>query len=152
MPAGVRYARGFALNSTHYATTVANIDFGTRLVAELRTPRRARQALRDQHVVERARFDFGSARGSHPDNAKVCETRTERVCVTLGIPPTADVANARWRLSALHRARARAHVDAYLWFGRPWLYMQADPFVPPTGRSRWRARPPGSRPLRRADR
>jgi endoglucanase len=20
-------------------------------------------------------------------------------------------------------------VDGYLWFGRPWLYMQADPFV-----------------------
>ena len=30
MPAGVRYARGFALNSTHYATTGDNIDFGTR--------------------------------------------------------------------------------------------------------------------------
>ena len=34
-----------------------------------------------------------------------------------------------WGLSALHRARAQAYVDAYLWFGRPWLYMQADPFV-----------------------
>jgi hypothetical protein len=22
-------------------------------------------------------------------------------------------------------------VDAYLWFGRPWLYMQADPFDKP---------------------
>jgi hypothetical protein len=51
------------------------------------------------------------------------------VCVTLGIPPTSDVANSRWRLSAAHRREATAHVDAYLWFGRPWLYMQADPFV-----------------------
>lgn len=129
MPAGVRYARGFALNSTHYATTGDNIDFGTRLVAELR-----RRGAPGKHFVINTSsnghgFDFGSARGSHPDNAKVCQTRTERVCVTLGIPPTADVANPRWRLTPLRRARAKAHVDAYLWFGRPWLYMQADPFV-----------------------
>ncbi|RYP87793.1 hypothetical protein EKO23_05260 [Nocardioides guangzhouensis] len=49
--------------------------------------------------------------------------------MTLGIPPTADVANARWGLSATNRARAPAHVDGYLWFGRPWLCMQADTFV-----------------------
>ena len=129
MPAGVAYARGFALNSTHYSRTVDNIDFGTRLVAELR-----RRGAPGKHFVINTSsngrpFDFGSARGSHPDNAKVCQTRTERVCVSLGIPPTTDVANPRWRQSALHRARAKAHVDAYLWFGRPWLFMQADPFV-----------------------
>ena len=56
-------------------------------------------------------------------------TTTTR-CVTLGIPPTTDVANARWGLSARRtRTDAAAHVDGYMWFGRPWLYMQADPFV-----------------------
>ena len=54
IPAGVRYARGFALNSTHYATTGDNIDFGTRLVAELRRRGVPGKALRDQHLVERA--------------------------------------------------------------------------------------------------
>ncbi len=127
--AGVRYARGFALNSTHYSRTVDNIDFGTRVVSEL-----AARGVPGKHFVINTSsngrgFTFNDARGGNRDNAKVCETRAERVCVTLGIPPTTDVANPRWRQSALHRARATAHVDAYLWFGRPWLYMQADPFV-----------------------
>ena len=59
----------------------------------------------------------------------MCDTRTEVRCVTLGIPPTHDVADRRWGLSLRNRARARAHVDGYLWFVRPWLFMQADPFV-----------------------
>ena len=127
--AGVRYTRGFALNSTHYARTVDNIDFGTQVVSEL-----AARGVPGKHFVVNTSsngrgFTFNDARGGNRDNAKVCETRTETVCVTLGIPPTTDVANPKWHQSALHRARARAHVDAYLWFGRPWLYMQADPFV-----------------------
>ena len=129
MPAGIAYARGFALNSTHYASTADQIAFGTRLVAEL-----AARGAPDKHFVINTSsngqpFDFGQARGSHPDNAKVCATRTEVRCVTLGIPPTDDVAAPAWGLSEANRARARAHVDGYLWVGRPWLYMQADPFV-----------------------
>ena len=49
--------------------------------------------------------------------------------MTLGVPPTVDVANPRWGLSAENAAAAEEHVDAYLWFGRPWLNMQNDPFV-----------------------
>ena len=129
VPGGIEYARGFALNSTHYVKVGNDIAFGTRLVEEL-----ARRGYPGKHFVINTSsngqgFDFGQARGSHPNNAKVCETRAERVCVTLGIPPTADVANEKWGLSDTNRARARAHVDGYLWFGRPWLYMQADPFV-----------------------
>jgi endoglucanase len=128
MPAGIRYARGFALDSTHYVSTASDIDFGTQLTAEL-----ARRGVPGRHfVINTAQngrpFTFGQARGPSPDNAKVCETKTETLCVTLGIPPTTDVANARWALSAGQRARAKAHVDGYLWFGRPWLFMQADPF------------------------
>lgn len=128
LQAGVRYTRGFALNSTHYSSTGSNIDFGTLVGAEL-----ARRGVPGKHFVvntaENGRpFTFGQARGAHPDNAKVCATRTETVCVTLGIPPTANVASWRWGLSSQRRSRARAHVDGYLWFGRPWLYMQADPF------------------------
>ena len=129
LPAGIRYARGFALNSTHYSRTVDNIDFGTRLVGIL-----ADHGVPGKHFVINTSsngrgFTFNKARGGNRDNAKVCETMSERVCVTLGIPPTSDVANSRWGQSALHRQRATAYVDAYLWFGRPWLYMQADPFV-----------------------
>lgn len=128
VPAGVRYTRGFALNSTHYATTPAEIGFGTRLVAEL-----AKRGAPGKHFVINTSsngrgFIFGEAKGSHPDNANVCATRTQVHCVTLGIPPTTDVASTRWGLSATRRAQAARYVDAYLWFGRPWLYMQADPF------------------------
>jgi len=128
VPAGVRYARGFALNSTHYVSTASDIDFGSRLVAEL-----ARRGLPGKHFVINTSsngrpFDFSQARGSHPDNAKTCATKTETKCVTLGIPPTLAVGDPKWGLSALNRARARRHVDGYLWFGRPWLFMQADPF------------------------
>jgi hypothetical protein len=48
--------------------------------------------------------------------------------VTLGIPPTTDVSNRRWGLSPTARRLAGSLVDAYLWIGRPWLYMQNDPF------------------------
>ena len=138
VPAGVRYARGFALNSTHYATTANEIAFGTRLVSEL-----ARRGVPGKHFVINTSsngrgFEFALARGSHPDNAKVCSSRAEARCVTLGIPPTHDVTNARWGLSATNRARAARHVDAYLWFGRPWLFMQADPFS--MSRALWLAR------------
>ena len=138
VPAGVKYARGFALNSTHYATTTNEIAFGTRLVSEL-----ARRGVPGKHFVINTSsngrgFEFALARGSHPDNAKVCTKAGETRCVTLGIPPTHDVTNARWKLSATSRARAAKHVDAYLWFGRPWLYMQADPFS--MSRALWLAR------------
>lgn len=128
LPAGIEHVRGFALNSTHYSPTSAEIDFGTRLVellAELGAP--------GKHFVVNTSsngrgFDFGTARGSHPDNANVCRTKAQTHCVTLGIPPTTDVDAARWGLTVKDRAAALEHVDAYLWFGRPWLFMQADPF------------------------
>ena len=33
------------------------------------------------------------------------------------------------RLNSHDRRLAARYVDAYLWFGRPWLYNQAAPFV-----------------------
>ena len=40
-----------------------------------------------------------------------------------------DQITTKVRQSPGYRAWAEAHVDGYLWFGRPWLSMQADPFV-----------------------
>lgn len=127
--AGVDRVRGFALNSTHYVALSDDIAFGAQVVAEL-----ARRGIPDRHFVVNTSsngrgFDFNLGRGDHPDNANVCRTPEERVCVTLGIPPTVDVANPRWGLSPANAAAAAKHVDAYLWFGRPWLHMQNDPFV-----------------------
>ena len=75
-------------------------------------------------------FEFGRYTGRDPENAFVCASATDdRTCVTLGIPPTTDVANPAWGLTPETNALAAQYADAYLWFGRPWLYKQADPFV-----------------------
>ena len=125
---GIKYVRGFALNSTHYSTTGANIDYGTQVVAQL-----AKRGVPGKHFIISTSsngrgFTFSKARGSDPDNAKTCATKAERVCVTLGIPPTADVDNPKWKLTAARTKAAAKHVDGYLWFGRPWLVRQASPF------------------------
>jgi len=126
--AGIEHARGFALNVTHYTSTAENIRHGAAVVAEL-----ARRGIEDVHFVvstaENGRpFHFDEYRGSHPNNAKVCDTPRERKCVTLGIPPTTRVAAARWGLPDDARELAARYVDAYLWIGRPWLVRQTDPF------------------------
>jgi hypothetical protein len=129
---GVRYTRGFALNSTHYSSTPNEVARGAAIVQAL-----AAAGIPGKHFVVNTSsnghpFTFGSYTGADPDNAFVCTTRSDpvtRTCVTLGIPPTTDVANLKWRLPATTRALAAQHVDGYLWFGRPWLYRQADPFV-----------------------
>lgn len=126
--AGIRYARGFALGATHYASTSDEIRYGARLVRAL-----AGAGVPGRHfVVDTAQngrpFTFQQYHGSNYDNAAVCRTRTARRCVTLGIPPTAEVTNPRWRLSRSVRTLAGREVDAYLWIGRPWLDNQSDPF------------------------
>ena len=68
-------------------------------------------------------------RGSNFDHAHACTSRSDKRCVTLGIPPTVDVANPKWGMNARDRRLAERYVDAYLWFGRPWLYNQAAPFL-----------------------
>ncbi|RYP87792.1 hypothetical protein EKO23_05255 [Nocardioides guangzhouensis] len=75
VPAGIEYVRGFALNSTHYVKVGDDLAFGTELVAEL-----ARRGHPGKHFVVNTSsngqgFDVGQARGSHPDNAKVCQPR-----------------------------------------------------------------------------
>ncbi len=129
--AGVRYARGFALDATHYDSTEHEIFFGGRIA----------RALAAAHVVNR-HFIVNTAENGRPfthqqyqgrggssyDNATVCGNREVGHCVTLGIPPTTKVADRRWGLSSRARVIAARLVDAYLWLGRPWLDNQADPF------------------------
>ncbi len=128
---GVRYARGFALNGTHYSATSAEIARGAAINAVLR----ARGIGAKHFVINTTQnghpFVFGNYRGGDPDNATVCPSRTvssSATCTTLGIPPTTDVANPRWGLSTSTAEIARRWVDGYMWFGRPWLVRQAWPF------------------------
>ena len=130
MPAGIEYARGFALNGTHYSDTNLEVARGAAIVAELE----ARGVPGKRFVVNTSSngnpFEFGHYTGPDADNAFVCKSPTDqRTCVTLGIPPTTDVANPAWGLTPETNALAAAYADGYLWFGRPWLYRQNDPFV-----------------------
>jgi hypothetical protein len=126
--AGVRYARGFALDATHYDSTAHQVAFGAALAAAL-----ARKGIGGRHLVVNTAqngrpFTHQQYHGPNFDNAAVCATPASRRCATLGIPPTTDVASPRWGLSRRDRVTASRLVDAYLWIGRPWLYNQNDPF------------------------
>ena len=132
IPGGVEYARGFAFNGTHYDATAHNIVFGAQVAKAL-----AKRGIPGKHFVINTAQNGAPFRGyeypsrDYPDNAPVCPPRPkpQKLCVTLGIPPTTDVADAAWGLSETERKLAREYVDAYLWFGRPWLKNQAIPFV-----------------------
>jgi endoglucanase len=128
-PAGIDLVRGFALNSTHYDSTAAEIEYGSAVVAAL-----TEAGIPGRHFVintaENGRpFKGYEYDGPDFDNARVCKTQKQHRCVTLGIPPTVDVADPKWGLTLEQRLLAAANVDAYLWFGRPWLYRQASPFL-----------------------
>jgi endoglucanase len=126
--AGIRHARGFALNVTQYGSTAMELEYGDKIVQAL-----AAAGISGTHFV--INTDENGApflAGQYPGNAneaRACRNRYDRICVTLGIPPTTDVANPRWGLSAADRAIARRDADAYLWAGRPWVDNNSGSFV-----------------------
>ncbi|MGZ4244930.1 MAG: glycoside hydrolase family 6 protein [Solirubrobacteraceae bacterium] len=126
--AGVASVRGFALNATHYDPTAGEIAFGARVVHAL-----AASGIPGRHFVVNTAdngrpFTFQQYHGPNFDNAAVCRTCRSMRCVTLGIPPTWQVTDRRWGLAPRSSALAAAEVDGYLWYGRPWLVDQSDPF------------------------
>ncbi|WP_110181074.1 glycoside hydrolase family 6 protein [Nocardioides solisilvae] len=130
---GIEHARGFALDSTHYTGPVENVLHGSEIVKALR-----KRGFGHKHfIVDTAKSGrptmwprvIPAAKGEKNDNSRTCTTRSMKRCVTLGIPPTVRTADDRWALPTEIRALARRHVDGFVWFGRPWLHYQADPFV-----------------------
>lgn len=126
--AGIGAVRGFALNATHYDSTQNEILFGARIVHGL-----AAAGFPGRHFVintsDNGRpFTYQQYHGPDFNNAAVCASHRSRRCVTLGIPPTWRVSQRRWGLSPRARSLANSEVDGYLWYGRPWLDDQADPF------------------------
>jgi endoglucanase len=126
--AGVRYARGFALNATHYDSNPSELHFGAEVSKAL-----AKAGLPGKHfVIDTAEngvpFKYYNYHGNHA-NPRVCSSPHDRLCMTLGVLPTLDFANPRWGLSASARRTANRLCDAFLWFGRPWLHNNSSPFV-----------------------
>ena len=130
IPMGIRWARGFALNSTHYDSTERQVRYSADIARALAARGMPGQVRRHQHLRPTAgpsRATSTAARTSTTPRA--CRSQQDKRCVTLGIPPTVDVGDPKWGLSANDRRLAEKYVDAYLWFGRPWLYNQAAPFL-----------------------
>lgn len=130
---GVEHTRGFALNTTHYDSPEANIRYGAEVAAAL-----AARGLPGKHFVvdtSQSGRPFTHAwweahpKGREYADAAPCRTRTQQRCVTLGIPPTADVTAPGTGLPDAVRELAGTYVDGFVWSGRPWLYRQADPFL-----------------------
>lgn len=120
---GIQYARGFALGATHYSSIPGNVGYARSLEAALAKRGYAgKRAVLDTADNGRG-FTWGywhthkSKLGSDFDNAAICATRTSTQCNTLGHVPT-------WNVGA-YRGQ---YIDAYLWFGRPWLVRQASPY------------------------
>lgn len=130
---GVAYIRGFALGGTHYDTTERNIKYGRQVRARL-----AALGIPNKHFVIDTSdnghgFTWSDYLQRHPNsdprNPIVCQTKSQRVCETLGIPPTWKVAEPKWHLSGTAATIARRWVDAYVWYNRPWLDHASSPFV-----------------------
>jgi hypothetical protein len=127
-PMGIRWARGFALNSTHYDSTERQVRYAAEVSQAL-----AKRGIPGKYgVINTASngkpFKGYKYNGPNFDNARACTSASDKHCVTLGIPPTVDVADPKWGLNPHDRRLAARYVDAYMWFGRPWLYNQASPF------------------------
>lgn len=131
--AGIENVRGFHMNTTHYESTERQIRFGSQVVDALAQAGHPGKHFTVDTAENGRPFTWQWFQDHHPggvfNNAPVCRTRQQRHCVTLGIPPTTEVARPRWGLPEDVRAMAREDVDAYLWAGRPWLDTQSAPLV-----------------------
>ncbi len=128
IPMGIRYARGFALNSTHYDSTARQVKHAARISQAL-----AAKGMPGKYGVINTSsngrpFKGYKYKGPNYDHAFACQDSAQKQCVTLGIPPTLDVGDPKWGMTSKVNSLATQYVDAYLWFGRPWLYNQAAPF------------------------
>jgi endoglucanase len=126
---GIWHSRGFALNVTQYGSTDQQLQWGAAINQAL-----AAAGARNKHFVintdeNGTPYLAGQipGGGGQSNYTPRCSHPGEQLCQRLGIPPTSDVANPRWHLSAGDRGIAAAQVDAYLWLGRPWM-VNAGPF------------------------
>jgi endoglucanase len=125
--AGVRYARGFALNDTHYDSTGHELLYGAKISRALGSAHIPRRHFVINTAENGAPFLYYQYHGDQA-NPAVCASRFARSCATLGIPPTWRVADPGFGLSPQQRAVAARLADAYLWIGRPWLDEGSYPF------------------------
>jgi endoglucanase len=130
--AGIRYARGFALNATHYDATSAQVVYGAKIQRALSAwglhgKRFIVNTAQNGRPFSRQWYMHHGGTGRGFNNAEECHTVGQRHCVTLGIPPTWHTSSAPG-LTAQARSLAGKFCDAFLWVGRPWLLSQPSGF------------------------
>jgi endoglucanase len=131
--AGIQYARGFELNSTHFDGIGNQIFHGAAIVHAL-----AQAGFPGKHFVINT---SGNGRPfTHPwymqhggtgpgyNSAPECVLPTDSHCVTLGVPPTWHVTDPRFKLHSNALTPAARYVDGYVWVGKPWMHDQANHF------------------------
>ncbi len=106
--AGIRHVRGFELNATQFGSVGEDLGFGAQVEHQL-----AMAHIHRKHFVintdqNGSPFLAGQYHGRYPNNPPVCRSRRQRICVSLGIPPTTHVASRRWHLSRKARRIAAA--------------------------------------------
>ena len=116
---GIRHARGFSVNDTQYGSTSQELGYGAQVLAYL-----------NAHGVTGKHFLVNTAQNGQPylagqvsvpsNDTPRCASRTQTLCQRTGIPPTTDVTNPRWHLTAGDAAIARRDVDGYVWASQPW--------------------------------
>ncbi len=125
---GIRYARGFALDDTDYDPTAVEDRFGGEVVAAL-----AKRGVKGKHFIVDT-DENGQPYKPHQvtwgpiNDTPMCHGRIQTVCQRTGIPPTTNVASARWNLGSTASKVAKQYCDGYVWSGRPWD-IDAGPFV-----------------------
>lgn len=124
---GIRYARGFALNTTDYDPTATEDRFGAQVVQAL-----AKRGVRGKHFIVNTDengqpFKPYQVAGRAINDAPMCHGRIQTVCQRIGIPPTTNVASPQWHLGAAASRAAKRYCDGYVWSGRPWD-IDAGPF------------------------
>jgi endoglucanase len=129
IPMGIRWARGYALNSTHYDSTARQVRYSAAITKALAAHGMPGKFAVINTAANGRPFKGYEKGGRFFAQTRACASVNDKRCVTLGIPPTVDVGNPQWGLPTHVAKLAEKYVDAYLWFGRPWLYEQRAPFL-----------------------
>ena len=122
---GIAYAHGFSLGDTHHTRLGGELRYGRAVAMNLQA-----DGLGNKHFIvdtadNGAGYSWAQFYSRYPsgtyNNPPACTSRSQRVCVSLGVPPTTAVADPRWGLSPTLEKIARNRVDAYMWVARPWM-------------------------------
>lgn len=123
--AGIQYVHGFAVGSTHHPKAAAEVRYARQVAIGL-----ARRGYPGKHFVIDTSdnghgYTYSQFFAVHPrgvyNDPPACQTSSQRACISLGIPPTADVTNPKWHLPSRLDATLRNRCDAFIWIARPWL-------------------------------